>query len=125
MKKILNTTAIIILLSGCSKWKEDRKLAEPVVKAAQPISDAAPLCGAIKGTMLSGKTYTIGCDVVINKGDTLMIQAGVHINVKNKAGILPALKKLFYRYLKIYNYYQYPGFWVRILPPFAAISITL
>jgi len=87
MKKILNTTAIIILLSGCSKWKEDRKLAEPVVKAAQPISDAAPLCGAIKGTMLSGKTYTIGCDVVINKGDTLMIQAGVHINVKNKAGI--------------------------------------
>jgi len=87
MKKILNSAAIIILLSGCNKWKEDLKLAVPVVKAAQPISDAAPLCGAIKGTMLSGKTYTIGCDVVINKGDTLTLQPGVHINVKNKAGI--------------------------------------
>ncbi len=87
MKKIYHVLLVVVLLSGCSKWKERLDLAVPVVKAAQPISDAAPLCGAIKGTMLSGKTYIIGCDVVINKGDTLMIQPGVHINVKNKAGI--------------------------------------
>ena len=37
--------------------------------------------------MLSGKTYTIGCDVYINKGDTLVIQPGVTINVTNNSGI--------------------------------------
>src|SRR5207244_2356875 len=58
-----------------------------VVLVAQPISDAAPLCGAVKGTMLSGKTYTIGCDVTINAGDTLTIQPGVHVNVTNKSGL--------------------------------------
>lgn len=87
MKKIISSVAIVLIFSGCNKWKEDLRLAVPVVKVAQPISDAASLCGAIKGTMLTGKTYTIGCDVVINKGDTLTIQPGVHINVKNKAGL--------------------------------------
>lgn len=77
-----------IVLSGCNKWAEEkRSLEQPLVQAAQPISDAAPLCKNIKGTMLAGKTYTIGCDVIINAGDTLMIQPGVHINVTNHAGI--------------------------------------
>jgi len=87
MKKSFLFIGIIFLFAGCKKWDENLSLATPVVLVAQPISDAAPLCGAIKGTMLTGKTYTIGCDVVINKGDTLTLQPGVHINVKNKSGI--------------------------------------
>ncbi|HVZ26680.1 MAG TPA: hypothetical protein VG842_11515, partial [Sediminibacterium sp.] len=87
MKKLVQLPCLLLLFAGCKKWDENLKLATPVVQVAQPISDAAPLCGAIKGTMLSGKTYTIGCVVVINPGDTLTLQPGVHINVKNKSGI--------------------------------------
>lgn len=79
---------LIISFASCKKWSTEKlNLAQAEVQVAQPISDAAPLCGSIKGTMLEGKTYTIGCDVTINAGDTLTIQPGVHINVKNKAGI--------------------------------------
>src|SRR6266700_4528577 len=92
MKKIfyllITATCFCIIYPGCKKWSDEKlNLAVPVIQTAQPISDAAPLCKNIKGTMLSGKTYTISCDVIINPGDTLMIQPGVHINVTNKAGI--------------------------------------
>src|SRR5215467_60961 len=92
MKKILFSIAIIysfsLVFTSCKKWSTEKlNLAAAEVQVAQPISDAAPLCGAIKGTMLSGKNYTIGCDVSINAGDTLKIQPGVHINVKGKSGI--------------------------------------
>src|SRR5215467_8965727 len=92
MKKIFLSIAVVysfsLVFTSCKKWATEKlNLAAAEVQAAQPISDAAPLCGAIKGTMLSGKTYTIGCDVSINQGDTLMIQAGAHINVKGKSGI--------------------------------------
>lgn len=79
---------VFIVFNSCKKWSNEKlDLAIPVIPVAQPISDAAPLCGSIKGTMLTGKTYTVGCDVTINAGDTLTIQPGVHINVKNKSGI--------------------------------------
>lgn len=84
---IFPVLAVIATLTGCKKWDEKLNLAPAVVQVAQPISDAAPLCGAIKGTMLTGKTYTIGCDVTVNPGDTLTIQPGVHVNVTNKSGI--------------------------------------
>jgi hypothetical protein len=89
----MRITIIIIIIavclaSSCKKWSNEKlNLAQAEVQIAQPISDAAPLCGSIKGTMLTGKTYTIGCDVTVNAGDTLLIQPGVHINVKNKSGI--------------------------------------
>lgn len=85
---VITICMALIVLNSCKKWSNEKlNLAIPVVPVAQPISDAAPLCGSIKGTMLTGKTYTIGCDVTINAGDTLTIQPGVHINVKNKSGI--------------------------------------
>ncbi|HTI08659.1 MAG TPA: hypothetical protein VL832_08885 [Puia sp.] len=92
MKKLISSAlgllpALVLLLTGCKKWDEKLDIAQAVVQVAQPISDAAPLCGAIKGTMLAGKTYTIGCDVTINPGDTLFIQPGAHVNVTNKSGI--------------------------------------
>ena len=92
MKQILFSTTMIlctcIFITSCKKWSDEKlNLYVPAVQVAQPISDAAPLCKSIKGTMLAGKTYTIGCDVVINAGDTLTIQPGVHINVTNHSGI--------------------------------------
>jgi hypothetical protein len=88
MRTYIILAIFVSLLTSCKKWSDEKlDLANAEVPVAQPISDQAPLCGSIKGTMLEGKTYTIGCDVTINQGDTLTIQPGVHINVKNKAGI--------------------------------------
>lgn len=92
MRKILfpvvTILSVLIFTSGCKKWADEKtdiyKYNPP---AGQPVSDATPLCGSIKGVMLSGKTYTIGCDVYVNQGDTLLIQPGVTINVTNGSGI--------------------------------------
>lgn len=77
------------ILFGCKKLAEEKTniYTAPILIAA-PISDAAPLCGAIKGTMLTGKTYTIGCDVIVNIGDTLFLQPGTRINVASKSAII-------------------------------------
>lgn len=91
MKKI----AILILLNslllgGCTKWAEDKSNIYTYVAPPPPdgISETTPLCGSIKGTMLAGKTYTLGCDINIPKGDTLIVQEGVTINATNSAGIV-------------------------------------
>lgn len=83
--------SLIVFLAGlclvsCVK-KDYKDLWKAVVTPASPVSDAAPLCGSIKGTMLAGKTYTIGCDVFVNAGDTLTIQEGVTINFSGNYGI--------------------------------------
>ena len=41
--------------------------------------------GHIKGTMLTGKTYDVSGDIYVDKGDTLMVQPGVTVNVTNNA----------------------------------------
>jgi len=61
------------------------------VQVSAPVSDAAPLCGSIKGTMLAGKTYVIdgSCgDITVNRGDTLTIQPGVTINISGNVAIV-------------------------------------
>jgi hypothetical protein len=79
----------ITIFSSCKKWSDEKTdLYQYVPPPAKPIDDANPLCGSISGTMLAGKTYTIGCDVQINPGDSLVIEPGVKIIVKNQAGIL-------------------------------------
>ena len=92
MKKILLPALTLLagyFFSGCNKLAEDdSNIYQYVLPPGATVSDAAPLCGSIKGTMLSGKTYTIGCDVYINRGDTLIIQPGVTINVTNSSGII-------------------------------------
>ncbi|MBN8838316.1 MAG: hypothetical protein J0I09_13720 [Sphingobacteriia bacterium] len=76
-------------MSGCKKLSDDSSnIYKYVLPPGATVSDAAPLCGSIKGVMLTGKTYTLGCDVYINKGDTLIIQPGVTVNSTNGAGII-------------------------------------
>lgn len=87
MKKFFIGFAIPAFFFSCKK-EETRTISTAVLQAASPVSDAAPLCGSIKGTMLSGKTYTVGCDVTVNKGDTLLIQPGVHVNVASNSAVV-------------------------------------
>lgn len=92
MKTINISTFFILLLaafSGCTKWAEDTQNIYRATQApGKTVSDAAPLSGAIKGTMLQGKTYVVDSDIYINDGDTLMIQPGVTLDFHNGSGLV-------------------------------------
>lgn len=78
---------VLMALAACTK-SDTIILNTPDFTVGQVVSDAAPLSGSIKGTMLTGKTYTIGGDVTIQAGDTLYLQAGVTVNVGNGKNII-------------------------------------
>src|SRR5258708_7376958 len=73
----------VLFFAGCKKWAEDKS---NIYKYVAPppsggvISESTPLSGSIKGVMLAGKTYTLGSDINIPVGDTLLVQEGVTIN---------------------------------------------
>jgi hypothetical protein len=78
-----------LLVTSCKKKSSDNAtISTPPFQIGQPVSDSQPLCGAINGTMETGKTYTISCDVTVNAGDTLLIQPGVRINMAPAATIV-------------------------------------
>src|SRR5258705_6588506 len=68
--------SIAIGFSSCSKSSTD--VAPAYFKAGQAISDTTT-GGTLKGTMLTGKTYRIKRDIVVNPEDTLVIQPGVKL----------------------------------------------
>jgi hypothetical protein len=78
----------ILMLGSCSKSTDNSNVSAPLIQVGQPVSDAAPLSGSIKGTMITGKTYTVSADVTVNAGDTLLIQKGVTVKVANAATII-------------------------------------
>jgi hypothetical protein len=93
MKKLFIPVIILCstLFFGCNKWADDSINVYKYVAPPPPggaISDSTPLCGSIKGVMLAGKTYTIGCDINVPYGDTLILESGVTVNVTNGAGII-------------------------------------
>lgn len=102
MKNIIYPVILIALttvLSGCKKWAvEHHDIYKYSLPAANPISADKPLdCSgtgstviAAKGTMLTGKTYTVagGCDLVINPTDTLLMQPGVTLNMGANSSII-------------------------------------
>jgi hypothetical protein len=74
--------AIIILLGGSSCNKSDNTtISTPYFSVGQTVAPGN-ISGSIKGTMKSDSTYYVTADVIINKGDTLVIQPGVHIYFK-------------------------------------------
>jgi len=89
--KILSLGAFALfagsLFTSC-KSTEENIISVPPVVVGQVVSDAAPLSGSIKGTMLSGKTYTLGGDITINATDTLLLQPGVTLKVGRGKTIL-------------------------------------
>jgi hypothetical protein len=93
MKKFITSifilSSLVVVLNGCKKNHIDNyDLYQYIPPPAKPISDAAPLCGSISGTMLAGKTYTVSCDVYVNPGDSLIIEPGVRVNFQNQAGLI-------------------------------------
>jgi hypothetical protein len=77
--------SVCLLFAACTK--DTTQLSTPPLQIGQSVSNTAPLSGSIKGTMLSGDTYTIGGDVTVNKGDTLLLQPGVTVDVAGKYSI--------------------------------------
>ncbi len=77
-------------MTSCNKWAEDRIGTFTVRQRPPERRSATPLllAGAIKGTMLQGKTYTIDSDIYVNDGDTLMIQPGVTLDFHNGSGFV-------------------------------------
>ena len=102
MKRIILPLILLALaasFSGCKKWSlEHHDIYNYTPPAANPISADKPLdCSgtgstviAAKGTMLSGKTYTVatGCDLVINPLDTLLMQPGVNLIMGANSSII-------------------------------------
>ena len=78
-------TAIVIAMSifSCAK-KENTKETTPVIPPSHPIA-AGNISGFLKGTLLTGITYTVTGDVTVKKGDTLASQPGAIIIVKNNS----------------------------------------
>lgn len=74
-------------ITSCKK-NDTSTVSQGQIQVGQSVSAATPLTGSIKGTMLSGQVYTINGDVTVNAGDTLLIQKGVNVNVKNAAAII-------------------------------------
>jgi len=91
MKKSIISLGIIAALSAmlfesCKKKTntiddEQTVVSTPPFQIGTPISAGTALTGSIKGTMITGNTYTVGGDVVINKGDTVLLQEGVTVCV--------------------------------------------
>ncbi|HTD92405.1 MAG TPA: right-handed parallel beta-helix repeat-containing protein, partial [Chitinophagaceae bacterium] len=81
MKNILNAGAVSVLLgllaSGCHK-EETVRISTANTAAGQTITSDT-LSGTVKGTLASGRTYYFHSDIVINQGDTLLMQEGSHL----------------------------------------------
>jgi hypothetical protein len=91
MKKlqIISLCLSIFAFASCSKSGDKAAISVPLVQIGKPISNSGTLpAGNYKGTMLTGQTYTVGGDITINAGDTLLIQKGVTINMTNGANFI-------------------------------------
>ena len=78
--------AIALGMASCSK-NGTTSVSAPYFQVGSAVNDSTS-GGPLKGTMLAGKTYTITRDVVVNQGDTLTIQPGVTLNVKNGSSFI-------------------------------------
>jgi len=75
--------ALVASMASCSK-KENTKAITPVIPPSHPIA-AGNISGFVKGTLLTGSTYTVTADIMVKKGDTLLAQPGAIITVKNNS----------------------------------------
>ena len=91
MKRIaLLAIGVIALFSySCRKAKNEVSIAQSPIVVAHPITQDT-LAGTIKGTLVSGKTYYVSADIVVNGGDTLTVQPGVTVIVLNPTSALTA-----------------------------------
>jgi hypothetical protein len=80
LKRLILGVTILSLAMGfysCSKT-DNAVVTAAYFKVGQAISDTTT-GGTLKGTMISGKTYRIKRDIIVNPADTLVIQPGVNL----------------------------------------------
>lgn len=75
--------AIMVVSAACSK-SDDPSISQPLTKVGQSVAPG-DVSGTIKGTMTSDQVYTLNGRVVVNEGDTLLIQEGAKIYVTQGA----------------------------------------
>src|SRR5579872_5353112 len=75
--------ALVASMSSCSK-KESTAVIKPVIPPSHPIA-AGNISGFVKGTLLTGSTYTVTGDIIVKAGDTLLAQPGAIVVVKNNS----------------------------------------
>ena len=72
--------AAALLTTACNKSSEDVQVSQPLFSVGKPVDNSAPLSGAIKGTMKQDLSFDVSADVIVNAGDTLVVQPGVKVN---------------------------------------------
>jgi hypothetical protein len=95
MKKVLLVVlgifyCLVVFVSCTKNGKDVIYTSVPKVKVANPISDSLPLNGAYHGHMVIGKTYTVaaGSNIVVNVGDTLIMDAGTKLYMSPASSIV-------------------------------------
>ncbi|TWJ00742.1 hypothetical protein JN11_01998 [Mucilaginibacter frigoritolerans] len=79
----------LLALAACSKKSDNAVVSVPQIQIGKAIPNTGVLpAGSYKGTLLANQTYTVGGDITINAGDTLLIQKGVKINMTNGANFI-------------------------------------
>ena len=78
----LSVIAAVAFMSSCKKNDSSSgahvNVSQPVYQVGQAINDTTS-GGAVKGTMLTGHTYHITRNLMVNAGDTLLLQSGVQV----------------------------------------------
>ncbi len=77
---LLATAGLPLLLAGCFNSTENVQLSMPALAVGKPVDNAASLSGSVKGTMKQGLTYNVAANIIVEVGDTLLIQPGVTVN---------------------------------------------
>ena len=76
----------VLLLAGFGCKKELTTFNIVKIPTSSPIAPGN-ISGFVKGTLLTGQTYTVTGDLTIKKGDTLSAQPGANLIVKNNSQI--------------------------------------
>ena len=84
---ILGVFAGIAFFAACKKTSSGNNVST-LQKQVGSVITSDSLCGAIKGTLQTNKTYLLTCPVTIDAGDTVLMQSGVTINVINPAAYI-------------------------------------
>ncbi len=82
---IIGLAIIAMLVASCTKSEVVRLYKAPHFPGVD-FGDSTNIYGTIKGTLKVGRTYNMTGNVIVNKGDTLWLQNGVHVNVKGEFG---------------------------------------
>lgn len=80
---LFTVTILLTVITSCKKAELTTftKIKIPTSSPIQP----GNISGFVKGTLLTGQTYTVTADITVKKGDTLSAQPGAIVIVKNNA----------------------------------------